>query len=151
MSNAYTAEERFALAIERGIIVDPEDQWLLSAYTWSVMNKGYVRTTLRGPRPTGYAMLHHCIVGQPIHDGIEVDHRDRSKLNNRRSNLHYLTKAKNQLNTERAQTIQHIEPAYRTGTYKVAIRRDNVRYYLGVFETYEDAVSARDNWLASHE
>jgi hypothetical protein len=36
MPPKYSAEKREELARSRGIIVDPEDEWLLRHYTWSI-------------------------------------------------------------------------------------------------------------------
>ena len=145
----YTAEERRELAEKRGIIVDPEDMWLIEAYTWGV-NAGCVRTDIPGPSPRKHALLHHCIVGQPIHAGIEIDHIDRNPKNNRRSNLRYITHGLNHLNSDWSDRAYHITRTSWSGLYQVNIKRDGVRHYLGVYETVEAAEEARDQWLSAH-
>ena len=147
MPHEYTEEEREEIAEERGIIVSPEDQWLLGSYTWRVSGRYVVTTLPVNLRPPEIARLHHCIVGQPITGGIEVDHRNGNELDNRRSNLRYLTQSRNATNTERSDNAYYIYPLSNADGYFVQIRRDKKYNYLGTFDTIEAAEAARDKWL----
>jgi hypothetical protein len=149
MPSSWTPQERRDRATELGIEVDPEDEWLLFAYTWvrwghavgtSVWNKETKRQQ--------HALLHHCIVGYPI-DGSDVDHIDRNIFNNRRSNLRYITHAQNALNSDRSDAAEHIQrTAY--GRFQVSLRRDNIYHYLGNYATYVEAEEVRDAWLRTY-
>ena len=144
MGYEFSEAKRLALAAERGIEVDPEDAWLLATYTWYVTDLVYAKTRLPG---NGALMfLHHCIMGQPI-DGSDIDHVDRNRLNNTRVNLRYLTRSGNMLNSGRSDAAYYVYSGPRAGTYVVEIQRDKQRHYLGVFETEEEAIAARDGWL----
>lgn len=131
------------------ILVDPEDQWLLEEYTWHLNQDGYPRSIL--PEPDRQMIfLHHCIIGYPIWEGEEVDHIDRNKLNNRRSNL--------RITDHYVQTLNRDFPVGETGArnitrrsngkYRVQLYRNNVPIYLGQFDTLEEAVAERDQWLS---
>jgi hypothetical protein len=149
MSNPYTAQERTRLAIERGIIVDPEDAWLLAAFTWRIEN-GYARTD-GGTHPYKWKMfLHHCIMGQPI-DGSDIDHIDRARHNNSRSNLRYVSRTINKLNTQLSDEAYHIQLTANGCAYMVKIKRKQIQYYVGTYETIEEAEAARDKWLVAWE
>jgi hypothetical protein len=128
MPPKYSAEKREELARSRGIIVDPEDEWLLRHYTWSICTGGYARTPLAGRFS---ARLHHCIVGQPIRDDEQIDHIDRNPRNNRRSNLRYVSRKVNSLNSNESDNASHIYPVTRSTSYQVIIVRDQIRNYLG--------------------
>lgn len=141
----YTREEKRQIAVERGIVVDPEDMWLLEEYTWHIGSNDYPKTNL----PDGkYAFLHHAIVGYPVFSGEEVDHINRNPRDNRRSNLRYVSHAINVMNTARAPGPSNHRNIYlKEGRYNVRIRRNTVEHHIGRFDTVEEAVTARDAWL----
>lgn len=148
---AYSREKRLQLAKERGILVDPEDEWLLEEYTWHLFT-GYATTNV--PTEHGYrrAFLHHCIVGQPIWEGEEIDHKNRVRSDDRRQNLRYVTKSRQAMNTDRAPGASGARNVYiDRGRYQVTIWRDGYEYYLGRFGTLDEAVATRDEWLYHHK
>jgi len=144
----YTEAERYSIALERGILVDPEDEWLLKTYTWRIEN-GYVRTD-GGRHPNKWKMfLYHCIVGQPLWGNV-IDHIDRNPLNNRRSNLRYVTHSENRLNSLRSDEAYHIQLSAKGNMYMVKIKRNRVQYYLGSYRRLDEAEAVRDKWLIEH-
>jgi hypothetical protein len=150
MAHASTAEERLTLAIERGIIVDPEDEWLLQNYTWHLNDDGYPRA--RMPETGQLVFLHHCIAGYPIWEGDEIDHEDRNKLNNRRGNLRYVDHYTQTLNRDFpvGETGARNITLRKNGKFKVQLYRYNKWIYLGQFDTLDEAVAERDEWLSQH-
>jgi len=70
-----------------GVIIDPEDAWLLVELTWGVDRDGYIRGYLNRGKRTHAIALHHCIIGQPI-VGI-VKFRNKNKRDVRRENIYY--------------------------------------------------------------
>jgi hypothetical protein len=149
IGNTYSREERLAFASDRGIVVDPEDQWLLEAYTWHISMNGYVRTTLPRWHNHLIVVLHHCLMGQPI-DGSIIDHIDRNKLNNRRSNLRLAAYSQNNRNTIYSAGTTHISVT-RNNTFQVRICRNSVIHHIGTYKTEQQAEDARDNWLIAWE
>jgi len=150
MPSNWTADERRERAYQLGIQVDPEDEWLLFTYTWDYQRSA-IRTTVwcRRLNRQQHALLHHCIVGQPI-DGSDIDHIDRDIRNNKRSNLRYISHARNALNSPRNDRASYIVKTA-NGHLQVEIRRDGTRNYIGNFQTYEEAERARDKWLSEQE
>ena len=74
--------------------VDAEDgEWALS-HRWRLV-KGYARRSVKVNGEVLSYLLHRELLGLKRGDGLEVDHIDRDRLNNRRSNLRILSKAEN--------------------------------------------------------
>lgn len=146
MVRQHTAQERLQQAEEHGILVDEQDKWLLSAYTWHVTSAGYAATRIPGPRTLVY--LHHAIMGMPIWEGDEIDHVNRQTLDDRRSNLRYATKAEQQQNRQVVNDARCIYKYDKDDNWYVLIRRDRQRYYKGGLPTEADAAFARDTMIA---
>lgn len=108
MGGPLSAEDRLEQALSFGILVDPEDAWILSAYTWRLDKDGYAVSAVRIGDTDRWLQvkLHHCIIGQPIWQGIEPDHVNRVRLDNRRANLRWVTKREQALNRVHPWTLQ---------------------------------------------
>lgn len=91
-------------------IVDTEDVGKIRKHKWHLDSYGYVRTNING-KPVG---IQHIIMGNSPNKGKLIDHKDRNKLNNRKSNFRFCTYAQN----------------LRNG----GMRKNNTSGYKGVFE-----------------
>lgn len=138
------------------ILVDEQDRWLLDEYTWHISSDGYAATNVvleyggEGVRRRKYTLLHHCIMGQPINGWEEIDHRNHDRLDNRRDNLHYVTKSEQNINTSRKPGASGARNIYTDGEwYSVRIRRNGILHNVGRFTTLDEAVAERDEWLWS--
>jgi len=79
----------------------------------------------------------------------EIDHVDRDKTNNTLSNIRWVSHSANMLNRELPpKPLSELKQRYiaktPANTYSVRIPRG---FYLGTFETIEEAVSVRDKYL----
>lgn len=86
--------------VEHFATIDDSDYELVSQYKWFLI-KGYAVTQkyLGGGRKNAKyktIQMHKLINDTP--DGLETDHINRDKLDNRRSNLRSVTKSENMLN-----------------------------------------------------
>lgn len=151
MGVAYSVERRLQLAKERGILVDPQDHWLLEEYTWTINEDGYPHTRL--PISRVRVFLHHAIMGYPIWEGDEIDHRDRCPVNNQRYNLRYTSRSGQMLNRSwrLGETGARNITLRSNGKYRVLLYRDKTQVYLGQFDTLDEAVAERDEWLDQHK
>ncbi len=104
--------------------VDDEDYEMVSAHRWGLGGHGYATTSTPKSR---MVYMHRLIAGTPV--GMETDHLNRNKLDNRRSNLKICTRAENMLNRG---------PQRRRGQLTRGwVRRIRVKdneYYMGVFK-----------------
>lgn len=76
----------------------------------------------------------------------EIDHIDGNSNNNRIENLRAANRFQNNRNhrTSKANTSGHMGVyALRSGRWKAGIRRDGRQVWLGAFDNFESAVSAR--------
>lgn len=87
---------RIPLTQGKFAIVDVEDLPLVEGKNW-YFNKGYARTNIRiANNKQKCVKLHRLIMSDP--EGLEVDHINLDKLDNRRSNLRLATASQNQRN-----------------------------------------------------
>lgn len=122
--------------------IDAEDIDKITCRSWRVDTCGYISGRYNGK----FISIHRYLLG--VDDPkIFVDHIDRNKLNNRRSNLRLCNRTQNQRNyNQRVDNSSGFSGVYwhsRNKRWKVMIHLDGEAYYLGCFEKYEDAVWAR--------
>lgn len=82
----------------------------LSEVSWCLNSSGYAIHWFSDPK-TGKRrglLMHRYIMNAPSH--LQVDHQDRNRLNNTRTNLRFATKSQNQANKD--------IPGNNTSTYK---------------------------------
>lgn len=93
--------KKIKLTHGRTAIVDDEDHEWLSQWKWFFSAKGYAERTqyLGGGAKNEKSkrfLMHRVINNTP--DGLETDHINRNKLDNRKCNLRSVTTAQNQIN-----------------------------------------------------
>ncbi len=122
-------------------LVDEADYEALSRHNWRYYN-GYAAR--QQGRKTIY--MHRQIMDPP--DGMMVDHVNRNKLDNRRTNLRVCTRRENILNQagKRTSRSRFKGVEYRKGRDKcfARIRFRGKRLWLGTFEDEVDAARAYD-------
>jgi hypothetical protein len=149
MAYKMSPARRLQQAREFGIEVDPEDEWLLTALTWSVNSRGYVVANeyVKG-KGSATVLLTHYIMGAPIWHGDVVDHIDRNKLNNRRSNLRLTNWSTNIKNSEYVERASYVYA--NVDCFEVRFTVNGRPFHVGTFGSYSEAKEARDQWLLEH-
>lgn len=132
----------------REAIVDEDLLEMLSMISWGYSNGYAVGYPVRGERQV---TMHRLIMGFPPD---QIDHINRNKLDNRRCNLRVADYSLNSINRGLFRTTKSghhgIGWDTRKNKWTVRIRRNDIRYFVGLFSDLEQAVSERDEFLATH-
>ena len=119
-------------------LYDEEDDWLVGSYTWCRGPKGYAQT---GGGHSRLMRMHSMIMGK--RPGLEIDHINRNKLDNRRENLRFVTRSQNNLNRHQGTGISYLA---RIDRYWAKATLHKKTYNLGYYKTYNEALAARAAW-----
>jgi hypothetical protein len=116
--------------------IDDEDFEKVSAYNWNYKDTGYARTTSRP-----HILMHHFIMGKI--EGKVIDHIDRDKLNNQKSNLRFCSQSQNSINKDKkkkcSSKYKGVIWKERLGKWECRIKKNKKLYYLGLFENEIEA------------
>lgn len=126
------------------IVVDVDDLEALLKFRWYVNSMGYAEAKQDGRR----VLMHRFVVNAPedfSYDEV-VDHINRNKLDNRKSNLRIVTQAENVKNCGMrcTNTSGHIQVATCDGGryYRAHSIRNGKKVDLGVYDNPDDASQA---------
>lgn len=133
--------------------VDPADAAWAMQWHWS-LGRGYARRTVTGPQGR-QVFLHRELLGLPrVYDGIQGDHRNRDRLDNRRCNLRAVTP---EINGHNRSARRGSSSRYRGVTWNRRLQRwcamagvTGSARYLGSYATELDAARAAAQWRAAH-
>ena len=146
------------------VLLDESDLPLLSPGSVWILPRGIVCVTRHASKKSGrfkkqtYSLA-RLILGLPYANGDMVaDHIDGNTLDNRRCNLRILTRAQScQHHSARRFKIGPLANAARGVSWLLRDQRwlasaqvNNVKYRLGSFAEYEDAVKAAEAFRAQH-
>jgi len=126
------------------LVVTVDDEWYapLARYSWMLTGKGYA---YRMVKPGFGIMMHRFINMTP--EGLQTDHINGDKLDNRVANLQNCTNAENC--RKRHRTVQS-KSGFRgvsqvgSGKFQSVIMVDYKKQYLGVYDTAEEAARVYD-------
>jgi len=124
------------------VLFDDEDLDLISNYRWFLHTGGYAYASIwNGTRKTRKNILmHRLIMGFP--KNIDIDHKNRNKLDNRRINLRFATRSQNIINKK----VSGIRKKILSGgkvRWQARIKINQKENFLGVFNTKKEAQKAR--------
>ena len=127
--------------------IDKADEALVRKYKWyCVRSKKCGFLTISTGSGKNLLYLHSLLMNTP--PGMEVDHIDLNRLNNRRSNLRLTTHQQNQCN----QPLQRNNTSGVSGVsfyppknkYRARIKISQHDIHLGYYDTFVEAVQARN-------
>lgn len=130
--------EKLSLANGRGFtLVDADVAPAMRMHQWRLHTCGYAFIS----HPTRY--LHRVITAAP--HGMDVDHINGDKLDNRRENLRVVNRSANEANKPSAPNVCGYRGVMRSrGRYRARIHFDGTCLHLGGFDTAEQAAMAYD-------
>ena len=136
-------EDNYTLPVLGGgtVRLDREDWLLARDYTWGLQDRGYCW----GYVGTRFILMHRWLMGEP--PGLDIDHRNGDKLDNRRANLRVCTRGENLRNRRLRKDSKAGYKGVATrpnGRFSAAIAVNGVKHSLGGFGTAEEAARAYD-------
>jgi hypothetical protein len=121
------------------------DYEYLNQWKWTYHSQGYAYRQIRRKDHVETILMHRLITFAS--KGLEVDHRDRDRLNNQRENLLVVTRSANSYNkpTSRRNTTGHTGVYFdkRRSQYQAYISVEGKKKHLGWYKEIEDAIKAR--------
>lgn len=124
------------------IIINWQDADLVLPHSWYVNKDGYAQTNIEG-KPV---LMQRLLLGAVR--GVEVDHEDRNKLNNRRGNLRIATKGQNAANRVKSilskNNFKGVAWNKKSNRWEAWSSKDMIRHFGGSFRTEEEAARAYD-------
>jgi len=128
-------------------IVDESDFERISQWKWYASKSGYaVRNSSRRDGPRHAIFMHRVLVDAVKSDGLEVDHINGNKLDNRKSNLRLATHAQNLRNQKTRRTtktgFRGVDFRPNRGKYRARVAVDGKNMHIGTFSTAIEAHAA---------
>jgi hypothetical protein len=116
------------------IQVGEQDYETINKIGWHIQN-GYARGCVERKKIS----MHKFVMGEPP-KGMEIDHINRNKLDNRRMNLRFVSKSENAHNREMGAGCVWYEN--RIKRWRAEMRDNGRKQHLGVFLTEQEARTA---------
>ena len=130
------------------VIVDGDVLQILPKGCLHIAGNGYARIQTRKNNKCKNLLIHRVILGLVSFDGLEVDHINMDKLDNRRANLRLVTRSVNQLNKTKAFSSNstgflgvHIDRRRVSKPFRASIELNGKKVTLGSYATAEEAHS----------
>lgn len=139
---------------DRECYLDDEDYVKITSYGgWTLDKDGYAIKTIKcDTTKSGFTTLkmHRIVSNAP--QGIQVDHENRNKLDNRKSNLRFATGSQNRANQEKymrnglkpASQYKGVDWVKQHKRWRARVRVDREEIYLGHFKSEQEAARAYD-------
>ena len=148
-SNTYTCASPSVMILSIGgkhtVLFDCDDYENVSRYQWSISSNGYACSGAGKEQ----IQFHRLVLNAPL--GSHVDHINRNKLDNRKSNLRLCSVSQNGYNRPQQSNCQS---GYRGvalnqyGRWVANINQNGKSIFLGSYTTPEDAANAYDSAAA---
>jgi hypothetical protein len=118
--------------------VDDEDYERLIQWKWRYERYAICEVNGRVTK------MHRLILDAP--EGVEVDHCNNNKLDNRKANLRLATRSLNEANKpKRSGTVSHYKGVtWHSSKWRAKIKRNGETHYLGHYDSEIDAAKAYD-------
>lgn len=118
-------------------LIDKEDYEKIKDRHWNLGKNGYVDSANIPAR----IYLHHLVFGKVL--GKEIDHINENPLDNRKSNLRFVSRSRNNLNRKRTTGCWFRKDTKR---WSAEITVDGKKYSLGCADTLKEAKKVREDF-----
>lgn len=126
-------------------LVDDVDFDLVSKYKWH-SHDGYAMANVYKDKKTTLVRMHHIIMGK--NKGLDIDHINRNRADNQRSNLRVVTRSENLRNGISPKNTSGVRGVnwHKAGKkWCVEFRMNKKKIYLGLFEDKKEAITTLEN------
>ncbi len=117
-------------------IIDLEDVEKCRKYKWHIRKSKNTNYVINNTEKRFF--LHQYILDYYDQD-MDIDHINRNGLDNRKINLRIVTHSRNIMNQGNGTGIKKVQ----SGRYQASICRNYQTYYIGTYDTFDEAYSAR--------
>ncbi len=126
-------------------IIDKEYVWLADKYKWS-LSDGYAKQSIHTRK-----RLHHFIMNEATREKM-VDHINGDTLDNRKSNLRYVSHSQNIFNARgQRDTKSKYKGVSTSGNkWRAYIKPNGKQIIIGYYDTQEEAAKAYDKEALKH-
>lgn len=135
---------------------DDDDYDLINNFTWKLSRKGYaeacVKVKFREKYKVKGIQMQRLLMFDKLEKGLLVDHIDRNKLNNCKSNLRLVTMAQSNMNRgkinfkKKAKIYSKYKGVhYARNKWRASITVNGKHIYLGFFDNEKEAALAFNN------
>lgn len=139
--------------VDPHIIVDQEDQHILDAYRWRVLEQNGYKRVLRRTHTRAMGKQFNVSLAEQLigkREGMVIDHINGNPLDNRRSNLRHCTQTQNMWNRRPQKNRSGVKGVYKIPWgWRAEIQVNGKRYNVDK-KNFEDAVLARKELEKKH-
>jgi hypothetical protein len=125
-------------------LLDDADFEVYGQFVWHITTDGYAARNMKTGDARRTVLLHRAVMGVPHGDPRQVDHKNRARLDNRRTNLRIADPALNARNCgsrKGAASPWRGVQAHNDG-WQATVRLAGKLHYLGLYQDELDAASA---------
>jgi len=144
-------DDKYAVS-EEGLVMHKRLGWITKGI---LGGKGYLRHSYNEKGKSSYRLVHRMVAELFLPKinipGLEADHINKDRSDNRASNLRWCSPSVNRLNRTMklpASGQKYIRQT-KYDTWRLHIRFDGLNHFK-TFDTLEEAIAARDNILADY-
>lgn len=128
------------------VLINAADVAWASQYRWHLTDKGYAARNVWVGRKHHMVPMHRELLGLSKGDGLEVDHRNRNRCDNRRSNLRAVTSDDQHHNRSSyagsSSRFRGVSWHKVTQKWRARVQVYGKTHYLGLFDSEEEAGAA---------
>ncbi len=141
--------KKISLSSGHDTLVDDDDYNKYSKHNWWLNCNGYTYRQVQNNYKVKTIFLHRIVAETP--EGLDTDHINRNKLDNRRSNLRVVTRSQNMLNINPTKSNRSgyvgVSLHKKSGRWRAYVTINGKQKSFGYYKTPNDAYEARINNL----
>jgi len=134
----YNTMKKIPLTRGKFALVDDNDFDYLNFWKWCCSTKGHAARGVWDSDKEHMILMHRVILNTP--EGIETDHRNGNRLDNRRENIRFCTRSQNRANQRKTRGLSRFKGVVwrkDRSKWRVYITKNRKTMYIGLFDSEE--------------